>query len=187
MSSSSSIPKSSIKFQQDSLSLEVASCQEDSKNDKEKNIKKDQDQEPSVSSNSFHDISDKFHGSFDPLHPFSFIPPCLKSSLKHDQATTYTDELMDDQNDLNIVEPSKYDTSIKVIKNGVVLLMLSLLKIKRRILQLRYPKILVMIKVFHLLVLPLHVHFHFLLFLSLLKIQVLLSKLLLLLKILTIL
>ena len=37
-------PNSSIQFQQASLSLKVASCQEDFKNDKEKNIKKDQDQ-----------------------------------------------------------------------------------------------------------------------------------------------
>ena len=77
---SQSPPKSSIHFQQASLSLEVDSCQEDSKNDKEKNINKDQDQEPFMSSNPFHDIYDIFHGSFDPLHPFSFIPPCLKSS-----------------------------------------------------------------------------------------------------------
>ena len=43
-SPSPSLPKSSIQSQQTSSSLEVASCQEDSKNDKEKNIKKDQDQ-----------------------------------------------------------------------------------------------------------------------------------------------
>ena len=65
-------------------------------------------------------ISDTFHGSFDPLRPFSFIPPCLKSSRKKDRATTYTTELIDNKNDLNIVAPSKYDTSIKVIKNSVV-------------------------------------------------------------------
>ena len=94
-SPSQSPPKSSIQFQQVSLSLEVASCQEDSKNEKEKNIKKDQDQEPSMSSNYFHNISDPSHGSFDPLRPFSFIPPCLKSSPKQDQATTYTNELID--------------------------------------------------------------------------------------------
>ena len=43
-SPSPSLPKSFIKFQHASLSLEVASCQDDSKNDKEKNIKKDKDQ-----------------------------------------------------------------------------------------------------------------------------------------------
>ena len=68
----------------------MAPCQEDSKNDKEKNIKKYQDQESSMSSNPFHDVSDPFHGSFDPLHSTTFIPPCLKSSPKQDQATTYT-------------------------------------------------------------------------------------------------
>ena len=118
-SPSSYIPKSSIQFQHASFSLGVASCQEDSKNDKEKNIKRDQDQEPSMSSNHFHDISDMFHGSFDPLRPSSFIPPCLKSSLKKDQATTYIVELIDKQNDLNTIVSSKEDTSIKVIKNSV--------------------------------------------------------------------
>ena len=73
-----------------------------------------------MSSNPFHDISDTFHGSFDLLRPFSFIPPCLKSSLKKDQATTHTVELIDNTNDLNIVVTSKDDTSIKVIKNSVV-------------------------------------------------------------------
>ena len=87
---------------------------------KKKNIKKDQDQEPSMSTNNFHDVSSPFHGSFDPLCPFSFIPPCLKSSPKKDQATIYTVELIHNKNDLNIVASSKDDTSIKVIKNSVV-------------------------------------------------------------------
>ena len=39
--------------------------------------------------------------------------------------------------------------------------MLNLLKFKRKTLHLCYPKILVKIKVFHLLVLPRHVLFHF--------------------------
>ena len=52
--------------------------------------------------------------------PFLIHSPCLKSSPKQDQVTTYTIELIDNQNDLNIVVPSKDDTSIKVIKNGVV-------------------------------------------------------------------
>ena len=82
------------------MSLEVASCQEDFKNVKENNINKDQDQEPSMSFNLFHDIYDTFHGSFDPLHPFSFIPPGLKSSPKQDQATTCTLELIDNKNNL---------------------------------------------------------------------------------------
>ena len=73
-----------------------------------------------MSSNPFHDISNTFHGSFDPLHPFSFIPPCLKSSPMQDQVTTYTAKIIDNQNDLNIVVPSKDDISIKVIKNSVV-------------------------------------------------------------------
>ena len=117
---SSSFPKSSIQFQNASFSLEVASCQEDSKNNKEKNIKKDQDQESFMSSNYFHDVSYPFHGSFDPLCPSSFIPPCLKSSPKQDQATTYTVVLIENKNDLNIVVLSKDDTFIKVIKNSVV-------------------------------------------------------------------
>ena len=74
-----------------------------------KTIKKDQDQQSSMSSNPFHDVSYLFHGSFDPLCPFSFIPPCAKQ----DQATTYTI-------DLTTLVLSKDDTSIKVIKNGVV-------------------------------------------------------------------
>jgi hypothetical protein len=118
-SPSQSPPKSSIQFQHSSLSLEVGSCQEVSKNDKEKNIKKDQDQEPSMPSNPFHDIFDTFHGSFDPLRHSSFIPPCLKSSPKQDQAITYTAELIENKSDLNIVAPSKDDTCIKVIKNSV--------------------------------------------------------------------
>ena len=73
-----------------------------------------------MSSNLFHDICDTFHGSFDPLRPFSFIPPCLKSSPKQDQATTYTAKLIENKNDLNIVMPSKDDTSIKVTKSSVV-------------------------------------------------------------------
>ena len=73
----------------------MASCQEDSKNHKEKNIKKYQDQEPSMSYNYFHDVSDPFHGPFDPLSPSSFIPLGLMSSPKQDQATTYTLELID--------------------------------------------------------------------------------------------
>lgn len=173
-SHSPSLPKSSIQFQHASLSLEVPPCQEDSKNDKEKNIKKDQDQEPSMSSNTFHDVSYLFHGSFDPTCPFSFIPPCLKSSPKKDQATTYTVELIDNQNNLTTLALSKDDTSIKVIKNRLLLPMLSQLKIKKKIICLCYPK--VKIKFFHLLVLPLHVRFHFLLFLSLLKLQTILSK-----------
>ena len=108
-SPSSSLPKSSIQLQHASLSLEVALCQEDSKNDKEKNINKYQDQEPSMSSNYFHDVSNSFHSLVDPLQPFSFIPPCLKSSPKQDQATTYTVEIIENQNDLNTVAPSKYD------------------------------------------------------------------------------
>ena len=98
----------------------MASCQENSKNDKEKNIKKDQDQEPSMSSNPFHDVSNLFHGSFDLLCPFSFIPPCIKSSLKKDKATTCTLELIDNKNNLTTLALFKDDTSIKVIKNGVV-------------------------------------------------------------------
>ena len=50
-------------------------------------------------------------------HSFHHV---LKSSSKQDQATTYTAELIDNQNDLNIVTHSKDDTSIKVIKNSVV-------------------------------------------------------------------
>ena len=102
------------------MSLEVAPCQEDSKNDKEKNIKKDQDQETSMYSNPLYDESYPCHGSFDPLRPSLFIPPCLKSSPKQDQVTTYTVELIDNQNNLTTLELSKDDTSIKVIKNGVV-------------------------------------------------------------------
>ena len=71
-------------------------------------------------SNYFHNTSNPFRGLFDPPCPSSFIPPCLKSSLKQDQATTYTVELIDNQNDFNIVVPSKDDTSIKIIKNSVV-------------------------------------------------------------------
>ena len=41
------------------------------------------------------------------------------SLLKQDQATIYTIELIENQNDLNIVAPSKDDTFIKVIKNSV--------------------------------------------------------------------
>ena len=73
----------------------MASCQEDSNNDKEKNIKKYQDQEPSMSSNYFHDASNLVYHLFDPPFPSSFIPPCLKTSHKQDQATTYTAELID--------------------------------------------------------------------------------------------
>ena len=120
VSPSQSPPKSSVQFQHVSFSLGVASCQEESKNNKEKNIKKYQDQEPSMLSNYFHDVSSLFHGSFDPLRPSSFIPPCLKSSPKQDHATTYTAEIIDNQKDLNIVVSSKDDTSIKVIKNSVV-------------------------------------------------------------------
>ena len=40
-SPSLALPISSIQLQHASFSLEVASCQEDSNNDKEKNIKKD--------------------------------------------------------------------------------------------------------------------------------------------------
>ena len=50
-----------------------------------------------MSSNYFHDVSGPFHGSFDPLHPFSFIPPCLKSSPKKDQAITYIAEPIENQ------------------------------------------------------------------------------------------
>ena len=117
---SPSLPKSSIQSQKTSLSLEVASCQEDSKNDKEKNIKKDQDQEPSMSSNPFHDVSYFFHDPFDPPSPSSFIPQGLTSSPKQDQATTYTLELIDNENNLTTLALSKDDTSIKVIENGVV-------------------------------------------------------------------
>lgn len=98
----------------------MAPCQEDSKNDKEKNVKKDQDQEPSMLSNPFHDVSYPFHGSFDPTSPFPFIPPCLKFSPKQDHATTYTIELIDNQNNLTTLAFSKDDTFIKVGKNGVV-------------------------------------------------------------------
>ena len=119
-SPSQSLPKSSIQFQHASLSLELASCQEDSKNDKEKNIMKDQDQEPSMSYNYFHDVSNPFHGPFDLLHRFSFILPYPKSSPKQDQATTCTLKLIDNQNNLTTLVPSKDDTSIKVIENGVV-------------------------------------------------------------------
>ena len=98
----------------------MASCQEDSKNEKEKNIKKDQDQEPYMSSNPFHDVSNSFHGSFDPLHPFSFISLYLTSNPKQDQATTCTLELIDNKNDLSTLALSKNYISIKVIKNGVV-------------------------------------------------------------------
>ena len=45
---------------------------------------------------------------------------CLKSSPKKDQATTYTLELIDNENNLTTLAHSKDDTSIKVIKNGVV-------------------------------------------------------------------
>src|SRR5271156_2821175 len=71
-------------------------------------------------SNPFYDVSYPWHGSFDPLRPFSFIPPCLKSSPKQDQVTTYIVELVDNQNNLTTLALSKDDTSIKVIKNGVV-------------------------------------------------------------------
>ena len=97
----------------------MVSCQEDSKKDKENNIKKDQDQKPSMSSKIFYDVFDPIHGSFDPLCPSSFIPPCLKSFPKKDQATTCTNEIIDNKNDLNTIVPSKDDTSIKVIKNSV--------------------------------------------------------------------
>ena len=98
----------------------MTSCQEDSKNDKEKNLKKNQDQEPYMLSNYFQDVSNIFHSLFYPLCPSSFIPPCLKYSPKQDQATTYIVELIDNQNDLNIIVSSKDDTSIKVIKDSVV-------------------------------------------------------------------
>ena len=68
----------------------------------------------------FHDLFGPFHDSFDPLNPSSFIPPCLKSSPKQDQATTYNTKLIKNQNDLNIVATSKDYTSIKVIRNSVV-------------------------------------------------------------------
>ena len=89
-SPSPSLPKYPIQSQHAPLSLEVASCQEDSKNHKEKNIKKDQDQEPSMSYNYFHDVSDPFHGPFDPPCPSSFIPQGLTSSPNQDQATICT-------------------------------------------------------------------------------------------------
>ena len=119
-SPSPSLPKSSIQFQHVSLTLKLTSCQKESKNDKENNIKKDQDQEPSMSSNPFHYVSNPFHSSFDPLCPFSSIPPCLKSSPKQDQATTCTLEFIDNKNNLTTFVPFKDDTSIKAIKNGVV-------------------------------------------------------------------
>ena len=106
-SPSPSLPKSSIQSQHAPLSLEVASCQEDSKNHKEKNIKKDQDQEPSMSSNYFHNVSDPFHGPFDPPCLSSFIPPCLKSSPKKDQATTYTVEPIENQEKNSMLMLSK--------------------------------------------------------------------------------
>lgn len=92
-SPSSSLPKSSIQSQHTSLSLEVASCQEDSKNDREKNIKKDQNKKPSMSSNYSHDVFDPFH---DLVHTLLVMPPCLKSSPKKDQATTCILKLIDD-------------------------------------------------------------------------------------------
>ena len=73
-----------------------------------------------MSYNYFHDVSDPFHGPFDPPSPSSFIPPCLKSSPKQDQATTYTTEIIDNKNDLSTLAPFKDDILIKVIKNGVV-------------------------------------------------------------------
>ena len=45
---------------------------------------------------------------------------CVNSSPKQDQATTCTLKLIDNQNNLTTLVPSKDDTSIKVIKNGVV-------------------------------------------------------------------
>ena len=73
-----------------------------------------------MSSTPFHDVSYLLHDSFDPTRPFSCIPPCLNSSPKQDQATTYTVELIDNQNNLTTLALSKDDTSIKVGKNGVV-------------------------------------------------------------------
>ena len=64
-----------------------------------------------MSSNYFYDASGLFHGSFDPLFPFSFIPPCLKSSPKQDRDNTYTTKIIDNQNDLNIVVSFKDDNS----------------------------------------------------------------------------
>ena len=117
---SPSLLKSSIQFQHASFSLEVATCKEDSKNDKEKNIKKDQDQKSSMSYNYFHNVSDPFHGPFDSPCYSSFIPQGLTPSLKQDKATTYTVELIENQNDLNTIAHSRYYISIKVIKNSVV-------------------------------------------------------------------
>ena len=65
---------------------------------------------------------------------------------------------------------------LSLLKMVLLLPMLSLLKIKRKIICLLYPNILVKIKVFHILSLPLLVCFHFLLFLSLFKLQIVLSK-----------
>ena len=73
-----------------------------------------------MSSNYFHNVSDLFHDSFHPSHPFLFIPPCLKSSPKQDKATTCTLKHIDNKNNLTTLTLSKDDTSIKVIKNGVV-------------------------------------------------------------------
>ena len=53
-----------------------------------------------MSSTYFHDASDPFHGLFDPPCLSSFIPPCLKSSPKQYQATTYIDELIDNKNEI---------------------------------------------------------------------------------------
>ena len=70
---------------------------------------KDQDQEPSMSSNYFHDVSDPFYGPFDPMCPSSFIPPCLKSSPKQDQDTTYTIELIENKYNFATLALSKDD------------------------------------------------------------------------------
>ena len=70
-----------------------------------------------MSSNYLHDVSDPFH---DLMHPLLVIPPCLKSSPKQYKTTTYTIELIDNQNNLTTLTLSNDDTSIKVIKNSVV-------------------------------------------------------------------
>ena len=134
------IAKSSIQFQHASLSLEVTSCQEESKNDKEKNIKKDQDQEPSMSYNYFHDVSDPFHGPFDPPCSSSFISQGLMSSPKQDQVTIYTLELIDIQNNLTTIVFSKDYTFINVIKNIFVTSNVDPIKNKVKILMLMLSK-----------------------------------------------
>ena len=137
---------------------------------------KDQDQEPSMSYNYFHDVSDPFHGPFYPSRPSSFIPPCLKSSHKQDQDTTYIDELIENKNNLNIVVPSKNDTSIKVNKISIVTSNDEPIQNQEKNSTLMLSKDLFQDQSLPSSCSTIHVCFYFLLFLSLLKLQVILSK-----------